>query len=152
MFLDTYGPALDAHLGLLARGDPAQPPGGRASPPHTRADRSRADRAARPLGVAAASRARSSPTARTLRLAQVRGRHYRVLPPTIEVVNPIGSGDCLLAGLVDAWLSDRPPQELLRHAFACAVANALVWDAGAIDHDDVVRQRAAIVVEPLLRG
>jgi tagatose 6-phosphate kinase len=85
-------------------------------------------------------------------LAQVHGRHYRILSPKIEVVNPIGSGDCLFAGLADAWLSDRPPQELLRHAFACAVVNALVWDAGAIDHDEVVRQRAAIVVEPMLSG
>jgi hypothetical protein len=41
---------------------------------------------------------------------------------------------------------------MLRHAFACAVANALVWDAGAIDLDEVHRQGAAIVVEPGLRG
>ncbi len=33
-----------------------------------------------------------------------RGRRYRATPPPIEAVNPIGSGDSLLAGLVDGWL------------------------------------------------
>ena len=33
-----------------------------------------------------------------------RGKIYRAIPPRIAAVNPIGSGDCLLAGLVDGWL------------------------------------------------
>ena len=68
-----------------------------------------------------------------------RSAFYRAIPPKIEVVNPIGSGDSLLAGLVDGWLNDLEPQALFRHAVACAVANALVWDAGAIDPVEVRR-------------
>jgi 1-phosphofructokinase family hexose kinase len=79
--------------------------------------------------------------------AKLHGRHYRVLPPPIAAVNPIGSGDCLLAGMTDAWLSHSGPEETLRHGIACAVANALVWDAAAIDAAEVHRQEEAVVVE-----
>jgi tagatose 6-phosphate kinase len=76
-----------------------------------------------------------------------RGSRFRVIPPQIEAVNPIGSGDSLLAGLVDGWLSGLEPEPLFRHAVACAVANALVWDAGAIDPAAVALQRDRILVE-----
>jgi tagatose 6-phosphate kinase len=81
-----------------------------------------------------------------------RGRPYRAIPPTIKVVNPIGSGDSLLAGLVDGWLNRLEPEPLFRHAIACAVANAIVWDAGAIDPRQVARFSAEIVVEPVTRA
>lgn len=80
-------------------------------------------------------------------LARIAGRTYRAHPPKIDPVNPIGSGDCLLAGLVDARLAGLDPEETLKHAVACAVANALVWDAGAIDPEEVRRQEGAVVVE-----
>jgi fructose-1-phosphate kinase PfkB-like protein len=78
----------------------------------------------------------------------LQGKRYRAIPPAIDVVNPIGSGDALLAGLVDGWLDKLAPEMLLRHAIACAVANALVWDAGAIDPAEVTRWRGQIVIEP----
>ena len=80
-------------------------------------------------------------------LARIEGRTYRAIPPKIEPVNPIGSGDCLLAGLVDARLAGLEPEALLKRAVAAAVANALVWDAGAIELEEVRRQEAAVVVE-----
>ena len=79
----------------------------------------------------------------------LRGKPYRAVPPAIDLVNPIGSGDSLLAGLVDGWLSNLDPAALCRHAIACAVANALVWDAGAIDPAEVARQREQVVIEPV---
>lgn len=81
--------------------------------------------------------------------AQSRGRLFRVTLPEITPVNPIGSGDCLLAGVVDSWLSSSDPETLLRHAAACGVANALVWDAGAVDPSEVSRLESEISVEPL---
>jgi len=77
----------------------------------------------------------------------LRGKRYRAIPPAIEPVNPIGSGDALLAGLVDGWLGELDPEPLFRHAIACAVANALVWDAGAIDPAEVARLRERVVIE-----
>jgi tagatose 6-phosphate kinase len=80
-------------------------------------------------------------------LARIDGKTYRATPPKIDPVNPIGSGDCLLAGLVDARLAVLGPEDLLKRAVAAAVANALVWDAGAIELDEVRSQEGAVVVE-----
>ncbi|MDR3636319.1 MAG: PfkB family carbohydrate kinase [Isosphaeraceae bacterium] len=84
-------------------------------------------------------------------LAQHRGQRFRVTPPRIEPVNPIGSGDCFLAGVVDAWLSTsgHDAESLLRHAVGCAVANALTWDAGAVDPEQAKQRGQEVVVEPL---
>ncbi len=78
-----------------------------------------------------------------------RGRRYRAIPPEIKAVNPIGSGDSLLAGLVDGWLDRLEPEPLFHRAIACAVANAMVWDAGAIEPGEVARWSERVVVEPL---
>ena len=82
-------------------------------------------------------------------LAIANGRAYRVIPPAIEAVNPIGSGDCLLAGLVDARLRGDDHEAILRHAVGCAVANAQVWDAGAIDPASAAMAAKAVVIEAL---
>lgn len=82
-------------------------------------------------------------------LALADGRPYRAIPPEVEVVNPIGSGDCLLAGLVDARLRGLGAEAALRHALGCAAANARVWDAGAIDPAVAARDAEAVLVEPL---
>lgn len=57
----------------------------------------------------------------------------------------------MLAGLVDGWLNRLEPEPLFRHAIGCAVANALVWDAGAIDPAEVARLSDQVVVEPATR-
>jgi 1-phosphofructokinase family hexose kinase len=80
-------------------------------------------------------------------LVRLTGTVYRVTPPSMPVVNPIGSGDCLLAGMVDGRLSGLEGEELLRHAFGCALANALVWDAGAIDPIEARRQGEAVTID-----
>ena len=80
---------------------------------------------------------------------KLQGKLYRVTPPKIELVNPIGSGDCLLAGMVDAWLKGLPPEDMIRHAFACGIANAMVWDAGGITLEEVERQKEAVGVEAI---
>ena len=79
-------------------------------------------------------------------LARIQGKSYRAHPPKIDPVNPIGSGDCMLAGLVDARLANLEPEALLRRAIAAAVANALVWDAGAIDLEEVRRLEESVTM------
>ena len=65
------------------------------------------------------------------------------------MVNPIGSGDSLLAGLLDVWLNRLEPEPLFRHAIGCAIANALIWDAGAIDPGEVARWSKRVVIKPV---
>jgi 1-phosphofructokinase family hexose kinase len=80
-------------------------------------------------------------------LIKMHGQLLRADPPAIDVVNPIGSGDALLAGLVDGWLGNRQPDEIIRNGLACAVANALVWDPGDVDPAEVARLRDSIRIE-----
>ena len=81
-------------------------------------------------------------------LVSIRGAHYRVAPPRVEAVNPVGSGDSLLAGLVHGWLTGLDAEGLIRLAVGAGVANALVWDAGAIDLDEARRQGDLARIEP----
>ena len=80
------------------------------------------------------------------------GRRYRAIPPQIKMVIPIGSGDSLLAGLVDGWLDRLEPEPLFRHAIACALANAIAWDAGANESGKVARWSERVVIEPMASG
>jgi 1-phosphofructokinase family hexose kinase len=148
VFLDTYGPALDAIWGFwpdviqLNRREAAghlHRPAASDAELHELLDRW--SRRGVTYGVVT-----DGPYPA---LVNHRGRFFRVSAPKVQVVNPIGSGDCLLAGLADAWLSGLDCEGTLRQAFACAVANALVWDAGAIDPAEVIGQRDAIAIEPL---
>ena len=146
VFLDTYGPALDAiwgfwpetislnrrEAGLLLR---------QADPTDDAIDRLLANWERRGVRVAVVTDGPGD------LLARVDGQSYRVIPPEIDPVNPIGSGDCLLAGLVDAHLSRLDPIVTLRRAVALATANALVWDAGAIDPATVKRLMAEVEVK-----
>lgn len=77
------------------------------------------------------------------------GQLWRVTPPAIDLVNPIGSGDSLVAGLADGWLERRETESILRRGFACAVANAQVWDAGAIDPLALPHLEESIQIERL---
>ena len=52
-----------------------------------------------------------------------------------------------MAGIADAWLARLDPEPTLRHGIACAVANALVWDAGGIDPGAVKQHEAAVLIE-----
>ena len=84
-------------------------------------------------------------------LVQVRDKRYRAIPPAIKPVNPIGSGDSLLSGLVDAWLAGTDTEPMIRHAMGCAAANAVVWDAGAIEPEQVERLASEVILEPISR-
>ena len=58
-------------------------------------------------------------------------------PPSIDEVNPIGSGDAMTAGLIDAFSRDEEPEEAFRWAMACAVCNVQRWVACDFYRDDV---------------
>jgi fructose-1-phosphate kinase PfkB-like protein len=149
VFLDTYGPALDAIWGFWPD---ALQLNRREAAAHLHTNGS--DLTDAQVGALLDSWARHGVRCAIVTdgpspaFARLHGRHYRACPPAIAAVNPIGSGDCLLAGIVDAWLSHRDPEAMLRHGLACAVANALVWDAGAIDPGAVLRLATDVVIEP----
>jgi fructose-1-phosphate kinase PfkB-like protein len=67
---------------------------------------------------------------------------WRVLPPIIRQVNPIGSGDCYIGGLAHGWLAGFAMEDRLRYAASAGAANALRQDVAMI---------LPAEIEPLLR-
>jgi 1-phosphofructokinase family hexose kinase len=146
VFLDTYGPALDAIWGFwpdVIQLNRREASGHLQSPRPSDAELfqllGRWMRRGVMLGAIT-----DGPNAV---LIQMGAQRFRAAPPAVDVVNPIGSGDCLLAGIIDAWLDRREPEALVRHGIACAVANAVVWDAGAIDGETVRRLEERFAIE-----
>jgi tagatose 6-phosphate kinase len=150
-FLDTYGPSLAAIWGLWPT---AMQVNLREAGQHLRRNRRPSD--SEILSMLDAWSRRGVEVAAVTDgpnrfLANVSGNLYRVRPPAIEPVNPIGSGDCFLAGVVDGRLMGLEAEDLLRHAVGCATANALVWDAGAIEVEEARRLAGEVVVEMMKR-
>jgi 1-phosphofructokinase family hexose kinase len=146
IFLDTYGAALAAVWGfwpdfiqLNLREAAAHL--GKASPSDSDLDRLLFGWSRRGVKIALIT---DGP--RNVRIV-VEGKKLLAIPPKIEPVNPVGAGDCLLAGLVDATLAGLDPCSRLRRGIACATAATLVWDAGAIDPDRVTELEKTIILD-----
>ena len=58
-------------------------------------------------------------------------------PPAIHLVNPIGAGDAMTAGLIDALSRGDEPSRAFRWAMACAVASVEHWVACDFQRDEV---------------
>lgn len=72
----------------------------------------------------------------------------RVLPPQIAEANPIGSGDCYLAGLAHGTVSGWPLARRLAYAAAAGAANAARADVARIGPEDIQPLVAGVLVGP----
>lgn len=72
---------------------------------------------------------------------EIKVRHpegrFRVIPPEVEARNPVGSGDCYLAALAHARLTNMPLIDQLRYAAAAGAANAARIDIARIAPTDI---------------
>lgn len=74
---------------------------------------------------------------------------WRIVPPPIVALNPIGSGDSLLAGLIWATLQRQTLVEAACYGTACAAANCLTPTSGVIEPEIVNQLRPQVVLEPV---
>ena len=74
---------------------------------------------------------------------------FRVHPPLLNQVNPIGSGDCYVAGLAHARMRGYPLIESLRWAAAAGAANALREDVAMITPEEIEAQRSKVRIESI---
>ena len=70
-------------------------------------------------------------------------------PPEVTPVNPVGSGDAFLGGLLAGMLEGRDAPGCLRLASAAAAANVMVMGAGMIDRKIVQRLEEHVTVEAI---
>ncbi len=76
-------------------------------------------------------------------------RLWRIHPPSVSTVNPIGSGDAFTAGLVWRLLQQETLGEACRWAAAAGAANALSAMPGELDRRDVERLAGEVTLETL---
>lgn len=65
--------------------------------------------------------------------ARFGGRYYNITIPKIKVVNPVGSGDSSVAGLVYSLEHNFDPQQTLQHAMLFGMLNATATETGFVD-------------------
>lgn len=78
-----------------------------------------------------------------------RDGRWRVIPPSIRQVNPIGSGDCYVAGLAHGWLNGLPWPDRLRCAASAGAANALRQDVAMITPEELTPLLDQVLIERL---
>ncbi len=64
-------------------------------------------------------------------------RALHFLPPAVQAVNPVGSGDAVSAGIIHARLRGAPLEEAVRWGVACGAANAQALGQGEFSLGDV---------------
>ena len=72
---------------------------------------------------------------------------WRITPPRVTPLNPIGSGDAFTAGLVSRLLRGDDLGEACRWGSAAGAANALTWMAGEVQRAEVERLHGETRVE-----
>jgi len=68
---------------------------------------------------------------------------------TVQAVNPVGSGDCLLGGMAVGLARGASAEEALRLGVACGAANAATPETGVVRRDDVEALLPRVTVSPL---
>jgi len=81
--------------------------------------------------------------ARTVRVFEGTKR-WSVQPPRVEALNPIGSGDAMLAGIAVGLARGKTLVEAVRLGVACGAANALTATSGVVRCADVRRLLASL--------
>jgi fructose-1-phosphate kinase PfkB-like protein len=76
-------------------------------------------------------------------------RAMRLQPPRVDVVNPIGCGDCLAAGIACALQEGREAVDAIRFGMAAAAENATQLLPARLDRMRVEYRAAAIVAESI---
>jgi len=82
-------------------------------------------------------------------LIAAKDQRFRVTPPAIKEINPVGSGDAFLAGFCVGRQRKWPVEECLRLAAACGAANAANWEIGHFSQEEVAACQAQVRIEAL---
>lgn len=64
---------------------------------------------------------------------------WRAVPPSIQPINTVGSGDSLVAGFAAGLMRGLPAEEVLRLAVGCGTANALTTEVAVVRPNDLER-------------
>ncbi len=74
---------------------------------------------------------------------------YRVKVPKVRAVNPVGSGDSMVAGFAVSILRKYDLETMLKVAAACGTANAMEAETGKVNMDNVKHIMDKIIIEKI---
>ncbi|MEN3186246.1 MAG: 1-phosphofructokinase family hexose kinase [Atribacterota bacterium] len=71
---------------------------------------------------------------------------YGAIPPQVETINPVGSGDAFLAAFAHVFCNTLSLEDALRWAVVAGASNAMVWEAGRVDRVWVTEHQKTVKV------
>lgn len=74
---------------------------------------------------------------------------YRVRIPSVDLVNSVGSGDSMIAGLAVGLKRHLNFENMLKLGAACGTSNAMEHETGKVNHDNLDYIIGGIVIEKL---
>lgn len=68
-------------------------------------------------------------------------------PPQVNIINTVGSGDALVAGIAVARERDFSFKDMCRLAIACGTSNAMMSETGVVDNESIWKLMEDVVIE-----
>ena len=74
---------------------------------------------------------------------------WKVTPPAVKPVNPVGSGDAMLAGMLYGFVNRWEFERCLRFGVAAGAANASVWAVANSSFEEITKLEPTVGIEKL---
>jgi len=75
--------------------------------------------------------------------------HYKITPPKVNTIDPTGSGDAFVAGIVYGLEHSFVYDEFIKIASALGAANAASWNTCSVSIDQINQLKEDVIVEPI---
>lgn len=75
---------------------------------------------------------------------------YKAIPPEINAINPVGSGDAFIAGFIYGIYQDLDFLDSIRMATSAGTANVSMWEAASCDREQIMQFFDKVKVEEFL--
>lgn len=75
--------------------------------------------------------------------------HYKITPPKVNTIDPTGSGDAFVAGIVYGLEHSLVYDEFIKIASALGAANAASWNTCSVSIDQMNQLKEDVIVEPI---
>lgn len=82
-------------------------------------------------------------------IVKYRDKFYEVQIPTVEAVNPVGSGDAVIAGLSVGLARNMPVDQLLAYGMTMGILNAVEEKTGSINPDNIDQVLEQVLVRSI---
>jgi tagatose 6-phosphate kinase len=79
--------------------------------------------------------------------AGIQGHSWRITPPQVKAVNPTGSGDALVAGILYGFQQGWKFERCLAFGAAAGAANARVWEVANSSLQDIISLEASVKIQ-----